>query len=229
MPTATKFAWIFESTAINIGGYTRWTTLGGYNAASSGGATQAQIDTSQINAAKLYFNFYQINLTLNGSSSSVNVDGESLYQPQSRIDLGGSSWLYITGSTVIDMYSIYRFYDGAISSESNFVGYGVLPGSSSSSQLFSTGVRSQNDYTGSYVKLYGVTNRTDYSHSTVERKLGYTQINGMHFVCECEANAQGDGLGSYTVSPSTASASATHVTQNDPSDASIDSFTFFTY
>jgi hypothetical protein len=228
MPTANKFAWIFESTAIDIGSYTRWTTLGGYNADDTGGPTQAQIDTSQINAAKLFFNFYQLNATLNGTSSSLNVDGLSRYEPQSRVDdLSVSKTIYKdNGDLRFDIVTIYRFYDGAISSESNFVGYGVAPGVNI---VFNALKRSVNDYTGSKVYLYSATNRTDSSAYDKEVKLGYAQISGAHFVCECEANAQGDGLGSYTVSPSTASASATHVTQNDPSDASIDSFTFFTY
>ena len=224
MPTATKFAWIFESTAEDVSGLSSWTTLGGFNKDSTGSPTQAQIDSSMINAAKLYFNFYQLDGTSGGAGISLNVDGHARYEPQSRVKI---DWLYKFSTGIsFDVTTIARFYDGATTNEANFVGYGLRVTPASKRLQFTVG--DSNTFTNSTVSLSSASSNTDVDTGGFQRRLDYVQFSGMHFVCTCIASAT-SYLSSYTVNPATLSAAALDGDYYDPSDASIDSFTFFTY
>jgi len=231
MPTANKFAWILEATAKDVSGFASWTTLGGFNKSSSGSPSQAQIDTSLINAAKLYFNFYQLAGTVNGNSVTLNVSGHSRAEPQLRVE---QDHLYkASGGLAFYIQTIERFYDGATTNESNFVGYGsrVSIPSTAFNLLASESIYQR---VNASVELTCATNDTDINTSNQQRKVAYAQVSGMYFVCICSAYSYNDPLASYSLNTSTQSASATNDTYEEEegiyeASAEIDNFTFYTY
>jgi len=77
MPTATSFTargrgngFSFCPAKVDVSGYDNWVTLGGV---SSGSATQAQINTSLVNAMKLYWNLYSATASFTATWSTVNL------------------------------------------------------------------------------------------------------------------------------------------------------------
>lgn len=226
MPTANKFAWILEATAKDVSGFASWTTLGGFNKDSTGSPTQAQIDTSLINAAKLYFNFYQLAGTIGGNSVTLNVSGVSRAEPQLRAK---QDYLYkASGGLAFYIQTIERFYNGATTNESNFVGYGSKV-STASNAFYLLASESIYQRVDANVELTCATDKTDIDLSYQQRKVAYAQVLGIHFVCICNAYSQGSALGSYTVDTANQSASATNSEYGDEASASIDNFTFYTY
>ena len=168
MPTATSFTargrgngFSFCPAKVDVSGYDNWVTLGGV---SSGSATQAQINTSLVNAMKLYWNLYSATASFTATWSTVNLSFdkslanhqyvitpeprrrlcEGITQPaqsstgmtEAEYDQTGGVGCGTSGSFKI--FNPVRMYNGSTSNTSNFVGYGIrdlFNGSASGSHL----------------------------------------------------------------------------------------------
>tara|TARA_R110000796_G_C14456386_1_gene424010 strand:+ start:114 stop:953 length:840 start_codon:yes stop_codon:yes gene_type:complete len=155
MPTATSFTALgrgngfsFCPAKVDVSGYDNWVTLGGV---SSGSATQAQINTSLVNAMKLYWNLYSATASFTATWTDGNLSFdkslanhqyvitpeprrrlcEGITQPaqsstgmtEAEYDQTGGVGCGTFGSFKI--FHPVRMYNGSTSNTSNFVGYGI--------------------------------------------------------------------------------------------------------
>lgn len=213
MPTATQFStkglrngFPFCLRKVDVSGFDRWSTLGGYTKDSVGAVTQSQIIDSLVNAAKLYWTAFSMTVGLVETSGGVagteqefSVDADNdlvagAAQPRERACGDGmaisdtdltndgrnlDSFLEIDNTNTDP---IVRMYDGATTDEGNFVGYGIDENGSQPTRI-QTGISGSLSV---FVSLFS------YGFITLEG-LGesvdnqYITIDGIPFNCEAYA------------------------------------------
>ncbi len=234
MPTADKFTFIADDygatglSRTDVSGKDAWTTLSGFNKNSVGSPTESQINESRRLAWKLFLLNYSCTLTASATDtnfpdaviSGINVDNDlianTIADPPKRLlyQSAGSSKVVNNIVNIVQANFLgtrpRRLYNGDITNEANFVGYGS--GGARSYALCQIGV-SEVDLS-SFVTTFLV-NDPDV------KKFSYAYVNfeGFHFVCEARA------IGSIGVTLTSNAASLTAGTSEVLEGRTIATFT----
>lgn len=208
MPTADKFTFIaddYGAAGLNrtdVSGKDAWTTLSGFNKNSVGSPTESQINESLRLSWKLFLLNYSCTLTASATDpnftdaviSGINVDDDlivdgnqtplSSADPQKRLvyQASGSEKVVneIFNLAIADFKGARprRLYNGDITNEANFVGYGS---GGARSYALAQGVVSEVQLT-SFVTTFSV-------NDPGVKKFSYAYVNfeGFNFVCEARA------------------------------------------
>ncbi len=242
MPEATPFNALgvgngFPSclTKVDVSGYDYWTTLSGVSK-DSPVASDALIAESLQLGMKLYWNLFSCiaptDSSFTGPSgntasavSYLDVSLDSRSEPYKRVcgrvraseeDNNGSSsaQLYINfsgGNFVI------RMYNGAITDEVNFVGYGA----------FGTTILTRGNASGRADSQVFIQGYLDEVVTSDAISYAYVELSDMHFVCR--ARADGNVTQSADAVNLTASATSTLSSNSYASTSTITSLDFYTY
>ena len=223
MPTADKFSTngvyngfpsCFQK--VDIRGFDFWITASGYNKDDSAQApTQAQIDQSLQAAGKLFWNLHKVNVDtfydewslseqfVTGIDNGVVADA---IEPRERV-CGGSLSINLDIDRNIPIIrgeisttDIHRFYNGATTDETNFIGYGfgLIDLEAGISQASSTIATSADDLdvTHSLVWLGGYGMDYDTGHTDVYE---YVERGGIHFLFAGHAQGSWEDVDAETL------------------------------
>jgi len=228
MPTATSFnAGVGNGFAaclskVDVSGFDFWTTFSGVNK-DSPTTSDALISESLELAMALFWNVAEMegladildNLSGGGASASVLTTGVTSKLPDTRACSDVISFSASDTSDINDeVFSLMgvtarpvRMYNGDETDEDNFVGFGI----STTLRAISNGVD---------LDIFASIRMRSFEDGDSE-VTGYTEINGLHFVCKGQASPNG------VIDTSGRSASATSGSSH--ADARIDSLDFYTY
>ena len=188
----------------DVSGKDAWTTLSGFNKNSVGAPTESQLNESKRLAWKLFLLNYSCTLTASATDtfnlfpnaviSGINVDDDiiadgnqtplSIADPQKRLAYqeSGSKKVVNNTTNIVEAYfgasRPRRLYNGDITDEANFVGYGS---GGARSYALSQGGQSEVNLT-SFVTDFKVP-----SNSNRIWDYAYVNFEGFHFVCEAGA------------------------------------------
>ena len=263
MPTADPFNALtkgnglaFCASKVDVSGFDKWQTLGGYrDSAASGGTavTAAQIQTSLDNAMLLYWNMNGNvvsaaasnigggnNLSTSAGSSGTSVVTINAGVPKTRVcgttSAGAYKLVYTdeqndnSGSLNVDAdvfvdLEIIRMYNGATTSESNFIGYGA-------SDIIVNSLASGG---GGVIVTAGVV-ISSYMNGTTSSTLkneyfdmSYGSGLSVPIVCKVQVNGTFSGTPTLTFSPPQARAVNTVGTPEIIVDSKFSSFEVYTY
>lgn len=184
--------------------YDHWTTLSGYNSESALPVTDAQISESFKIAFNLHWLFYEMTFTADSewvsfsasaSMTELNVDGYAYETPISRVC---SSKIYISdgeigegdnGGIIFDAtevgsvadIKVIRMYEGDITSEENFIGYGIKDSLSIYASVDNGNSVESYVYLRSLVAEEGTDSALPFGNLY---DYDYVEVSGIHFVCE---------------------------------------------
>lgn len=227
----------FNPTKVDVSGYTTWTTLGGFNDASSG---SPDLDAETRAVCKLFWNsesitgsasdsqtFGDSGDTASASATSVNVGDNNdppsanvKEAPKSRVVLdivtGENDQSATDGSAIAqcdlrNRITIVAMYDGVTTDRNNFIGYGIDALSDTDGINFSAGDVAEPTF--AEVNLVSFTLTTDSTTNNNKVDVEKVTVSGLDFVCVAQCNAPTNGTvgsitHSYTTSASAAALSA---------------------
>lgn len=166
MPTATAFNALGAGNGfaeciskVDVSGYDKWQTLGGFKDTDSGSPSDAQLLLSLENAMRFYWNLYGLNPSARSLDDNNSIDIEAgspssspttivtvtAGAPNTRVcgtDVTANPKVYnlpYSDSNTSGNYSatvdvdinIVKMYDGSTSNDSNYRGYGITAASNS--------------------------------------------------------------------------------------------------
>lgn len=218
MPTATSFTALGKGNGFpeclkkcDVSEYDLWVTLGGFKQSDGGSPTKTQINSSLINAMKLLWNSYSFSYTATGDSgataSFANDDDNEFREPfktvchnnvigNGLIDTATDASSFLEASVVFSSSAeIQKFYNGDITNENNFIGYGIKASGSSSYNPVFTGRAAKTtgspDETGFIQEEY-----FSFVDDGASFNSSYVEISGIPFVLQ---ESSGGTPGSSTI------------------------------
>jgi len=263
MPTATSFTALgrgngfsFCPSKINVSNYARWITLGGTQKGNS--ATNSEIQTSFVNAVKIFWNTNQPDGSPNTSKGGglgdiiIRTDGSTgdPLEPINRACRLGGAVYSDSGTSGDDTFTssfsmgasislgIFRMYDGPTDNEDNFVGYGWSGIHFDASVDDSPGQNAPADAEAgdarSSVQMQSALFSLDPSPYPDPAEFAYTTISGIPIAVLVSAHADQSAVdGSSSVSRNASSASASGSYSNDFCSGSVSTnitgLDFYTY
>lgn len=230
--------------------YEFWTTLSGWSKVDEPATDElkeASIAESHALAVKLFWNVdgYAADsictttwFTGDGTAEltfpigSADATSGSLREPAGRVCIPDSEKYTVVDNAPGDPFTtatancgapeIIRMYNGDVLDEDNFVGYGIKSDGVFSfySIPFSMGAGEDDDF------RVGLESYVDHTNEGEVLEIGYTEMNGMHFVCWCEDYHHG---GITVADPENRSISYNLGSPDFTAHVVIDEFVFYTY